>query len=119
MEPETLKVKYLRGHLRDVNAASTCSHLAPTLKIDVQLVPISEGASILTVPGQAGKSLKFARQVVERPQLGFYCLSPQLLAALTENMVEDVKEQIPTNGLVTTLEYCRICPFWQASAGGK
>jgi hypothetical protein len=95
-----------------VNAASRCAHLHPGLKIDVTLVQIEEEAPTIAVPGQDGKKrMKVARQVMNRPQLAFFCASPAVYTAQTKDVADDVKIQVPTNGFVTTLDFCRCCPW--------
>jgi hypothetical protein len=115
MEPKTKQPESLAGHLRDINAASRCAHLKPTLNIAVQLVPVADEApSMLTVPGKQGEpKIKLARQLTGRPQLGFFCTSPKVYTSLTQNMVEDIRVQLPTNGFLTTFDYCRMCGCWE------
>ena len=127
-KPESMEVplkgprpnlNFLRGNMRDINAASRCKHLYPTMLVALHLVS-QEVETATATPGQPeGKRTILVPRVAGRTGLGFNCKSPQVHEYFVGPMVPEIGEQIPLGNSEVTLDFCRMRPWYEPASKAK
>ena len=116
------EIVYLKGHLRDANQASRCQHLItrPMLPVVYVEVPVEE-SRIQTLEAAAGgtQAMKKVPVVNGKPKLVFHCVSPEFYYKAIESVPPDLVQQLQPCVMETTLDFCRLCPFWTVQDNGK
>lgn len=102
--------EWLKGHMRDDNAASRCIHLGISLFMALGEIPIK---SAVEIPGANGRPM-VQRVIQGMPQMVMTCDSPDLLADQRNHLSSlggaDIATQLQRVNV--TLPVCRCCPFW-------
>jgi len=113
---EKPRIQWLKGKMRTEVQASECGYLRPNMGIEINLMRREvEVSSELALPGGARPPVTAIEtvRVINGPLRNqLFCFSPEIRRRLLDDLPSDLAAQAAEKTVVTTLEFCRLCPFY-------